>query len=156
MSPIGVATAMPRHVSTMLPTMALASPPPSLPGPGVTSVKMRGVSAPRPFHASMPRIQPRTKTPSAVKTTQMTFMARSATRREERTRPQVVAAGAPPVAAMSVDLHARNERARDREDHEGHHEQHAAERDERAHLQPERLVELVGDARRDGAARLED
>jgi hypothetical protein len=75
----------------MLPTIALASPPPSLPGPGVTSVKILGENAVRPSQASRSRIQPSAKTPSAVTAAQNTFMARSAIRRGRRTRPQLAA-----------------------------------------------------------------
>src|SRR3954471_3423975 len=57
---------------------------------------------------------------------------------------------------MSVRLHARDEVARHDEDAEGDEEQDAAERDEGVELHAERLVELVGDARGDRRAGLED
>src|SRR5918994_4480095 len=155
---------MPRKVRIRLPTMALASPPPSLPGPGVTCVKTRGAKAVKPCQVSIPRIQPSTKTPSAAKAAQTIFIARSATWRCRRTRPQGISASVVGRVAgtvvmpqlRSVNLDPRHQEARHDQHPEGDEEQDAAERDQGVELHPDRLVELIGDPRRDGRAGVED
>src|SRR4028119_268597 len=56
----------------------------------------------------------------------------------------------------SMGLDPRDEQARRDQDREGDEEQDAAEREQRVELKADRLVELVGDARRDRGARIED
>src|SRR5262245_38456805 len=133
--PIGVATLMPRKVRTRLPTIALAMPPPSVPGPGVSSVKTAGESAPTPWMININRIEPRTTPPSAVDSTQRSFSAWSARWRPRRTRPHSISRGAFVVAAVAsmmvlsnlLDLDARNEQASDHQNHERDEEENAAE-----------------------------
>jgi len=87
MTPTGVAIRMPIPVSTRLPRIALAMPPPSEPGPGVGLVNRVGVKPRTPWTISITRIEPRTRAPTTVAAVQATRRARSATRRPWRTRP---------------------------------------------------------------------
>src|SRR5829696_4619147 len=125
---------IPSTVRMRLPRTALPSPPPSLPGPGVGSVKRASESPCAPSTATIRRIHPRTNTPSAVATR---VLCRAASMRL-------------PASNM------RDQKPRDDKHHEGDEEQDAAQRQKRVEMQPVRLVELVGEARGDGRARIED
>src|SRR4051794_13585575 len=147
----------------MLPRTAFAMPPPSEPGPGVGWVKSVGESPFTPSTMSMSRIEPSTAAPTRVATRQDRRSTRSATRRPGRTRTvSEVAAWASAsgflasIGRSSGDLDAAHEQAGDDEDDEGDDEEDAAERHQGVELHAVGLVELVGDARGDGGARIED
>ena len=55
--PIGVEISVAKPTIIRLPTIALAMPPPAVPGAGVFLKKKSGVKAASPFEASVQRIQ---------------------------------------------------------------------------------------------------
>ena len=126
--------------------MALARPPPSLPGPGVTSVKTASERPPKPSMSSISRIQPSTKAPSAVKSgaddlqrpvRRAGAAAHAAPGRMAGGRRGVV--GSVVHAQLrSLQLDPRDQEARQDEHREGDEEQDAAERDQRVELQVRR------------------
>src|SRR5690606_19561979 len=149
---------MPSAVSTRLPRMALASPPPTLPGPGVGSMNRASESPRTPSIATMSRIQPSTPTPSAVAARQALFIALSAMRLRRTSEDGAARLGIVVSIAASIALphrHARDQKPRQHENDEGDEEQDAAEREQRAQVQAVRLVEFVGKPRGDGRARIE-
>ncbi|MCY1383905.1 hypothetical protein D9M69_720760 [compost metagenome] len=64
--PIGVDTSTEKPTISRLPTMALARPPPSVPGAGVDWVNMFQSSAAKPLLNSTNRIHSNTVRPSAI------------------------------------------------------------------------------------------
>ena len=64
--PMGVATSAVRTTISTLPTIALASPPPSEPGAGVDWVNMAQSMAEKPFLNSTAKIQSSTTRPKAM------------------------------------------------------------------------------------------
>src|SRR5690606_10796343 len=149
---------MPSMLSTRLPSMALASPPPALPGPGVGAMNSAVENPRTPSIATISRIQPSTTTPSAVAARQANFITLSATRLRRTSEGGAARIDMAVSSVASIALphrHARDQETRQHENDEGDDEQDAAQREQRVEVQAVRLVELVGEPRGDGGARFE-